>query len=291
MKVKKVKKETKPDDSNNDVADDDDENGYDDETVAGDDIVVETVDEDEDSDGEEENTDESPPLDEEEVRELLADEEPAPTNTPSMPTITETVEEDDDDEPDTPMPMTGGTDGTPATAAETPYPFTPFPQTSERRSTRSRNPPQRLNYTQWRYHDHEWKVLEQCHNITVEKPEDCQHREYTQERARLVAQLMMRMRRSAEAKGEWMFNFGQQHQLQKGLKLFGLKGEIAAKQELSQLIKRNCYEPIDASTMTDTEKKKVQRSMMLLTEKSSGCLLYTSPSPRDKRQSRMPSSA
>ena len=54
-----------------------------------------------------------------------------------------------------------------------------------------------------------------------------------------------------------MFNFGQQHQLQKGLKLFGLKGEIAAKQELSQLIKRNCYEPIDASTMTDPEKKKV----------------------------------
>ena len=98
MKVKKVKKETKPDDSNDNVADDDDENGYDDETVAGDDIVVETVDEDEDSDDEEENTDESPPLDEEEVRKLLADEEPAPTNTPSMPTIVETVEEDDDDE-------------------------------------------------------------------------------------------------------------------------------------------------------------------------------------------------
>ena len=28
-----------------------------------------------------------------------------------------------------------------------------------------------------------------------------------------------------------------------------------------------------------------------LAEKNQGCLLYTSPSPRDKRQSRMPSSA
>ena len=31
--------------------------------------------------------------------------------------------------------------------------------------------------------------------------------------------------------------------------------------------------------------------LLLIDEASKGCLLYTSPSPRDKRQSRMPSSA
>ena len=35
----------------------------------------------------------------------------------------------------------------------------------------------------------------------------------------------------------------------------------------------------------------VRRSLDLSEERSRGCLLYTSPSPRDKRQSRMPSSA
>ena len=34
-----------------------------------------------------------------------------------------------------------------------------------------------------------------------------------------------------------------------------------------------------------------QRLVERISELSEGCLLYTSPSPRDKRQSRMPSSA
>ena len=33
------------------------------------------------------------------------------------------------------------------------------------------------------------------------------------------------------------------------------------------------------------------KSQVVVDGKTSGCLLYTSPSPRDKRQSRMPSSA
>ena len=39
------------------------------------------------------------------------------------------------------------------------------------------------------------------------------------------------------------------------------------------------------------ESKERLRDWLLSLEASTGCLLYTSPSPRDKRQSRMPSSA
>ena len=39
--------------------------------------------------------------------------------------------------------------------------------------------------------------------------------------------------------------------------------------------------------LEEKKKEKVKRTIIL----SSVCLLYTSPSPRDKRQSRMPSSA
>ena len=37
--------------------------------------------------------------------------------------------------------------------------------------------------------------------------------------------------------------------------------------------------------------KKLSEELVFLKEKKRPCLLYTSPSPRDKRQGRMPSSA
>ena len=39
------------------------------------------------------------------------------------------------------------------------------------------------------------------------------------------------------------------------------------------------------------DSRQIYKSMDIGTAKPSNCLLYTSPSPRDKRQSRMPSSA
>ena len=38
-------------------------------------------------------------------------------------------------------------------------------------------------------------------------------------------------------------------------------------------------------------RKHLGRTLTVITITNNGCLLYTSPSPRDKRQSRMPSSA
>ena len=42
---------------------------------------------------------------------------------------------------------------------------------------------------------------------------------------------------------------------------------------------------------SEFEKQLQERLQLAEKEKANACLLYTSPSPRDKRQSRMPSSA
>ena len=52
--------------------------------------------------------------------------------------------------------------------------------------------------------------------------------------------------------------------------------------------------PTEIKNLTQIDKKKIRIGGMVKKdsiEVNSNCLLYTSPSPRDKRQSRMPSSA
>jgi hypothetical protein len=46
--------------------------------------------------------------------------------------------------------------------------------------------------------------------------------------------------------------------------------EEAASEELNQLHKRNCFNPIDVSTLTKTKKKKAMESLLFLTEKVDG---------------------
>jgi hypothetical protein len=58
--------------------------------------------------------------------------------------------------------------------------------------------------------------------------------------------------------------------LQKGIKKFGVRGRKAATEELDQLHKRNCFEPVDVSKMTKTEKEKAMESLLFLTEKKDG---------------------
>ena len=62
-------------------------------------------------------------------------------------------------------------------------------------------------------------------------------------------------------------NFGQQHMLPKGLKVFGEKGRIATGKELKQLHDRQCFEPMDISKLTSVEKRKAMEALMFLTEK------------------------
>jgi hypothetical protein len=64
--------------------------------------------------------------------------------------------------------------------------------------------------------------------------------------------------------------FSQQYILQKGLNKFGQRGKQAASDEMDQLHKRNCFNPVDVSTMTTSEKQKAMESLLLLTEKRDG---------------------
>ena len=60
---------------------------------------------------------------------------------------------------------------------------------------------------------------------------------------------------------------------------------------------RDCFGPGKIAELADThvshhgEKDKPKRAAHVAQVKGSACLLYTSPSPRDRQKSRMPSSA
>ena len=62
-------------------------------------------------------------------------------------------------------------------------------------------------------------------------------------------------------------SFGQQHILQKGLKIFKDKGHDAVIKELDQLHRRMCSMPGDVNDLTGSEKKKAMEALMLMTKK------------------------
>ena len=66
--------------------------------------------------------------------------------------------------------------------------------------------------------------------------------------------------------------FGQQYMLKTGLKKFGESGKEAAKKEMSQLNQRGCFEPMDITKLTPSEKSKAQDALMFLTEKRDGTI-------------------
>ena len=70
------------------------------------------------------------------------------------------------------------------------------------------------------------------------------------------------------------------------LALLGLQGTVhsAERSQFHQL-------PLDSSLAQNTVTDIVQDQRGLLWVGTLGCLLYTSPSPRDRQKSRMPSSA
>ena len=53
----------------------------------------------------------------------------------------------------------------------------------------------------------------------------------------------------------------------------------------------NGYAQKDSTKVASNSKEEGNRNVMLNAASANGCLLYTSPSPRDPKTSRMPSSA
>ena len=82
---------------------------------------------------------------------------------------------------------------------------------------------------------------------------------------------MMQICEQVQSRGiEYVEQHAQQYVFKKGIKLFGKKGEEAAKKELDQLHRRVCFEPISIAELTDLERKRAQNAIMLITKKRSG---------------------
>ena len=107
--------------------------------------------------------------------------------------------------------------------------------------------------------------VESKHNLyTQSSPNPHADVEYARDCALLIAKAMVDFYHKGTT-NTW--SFGQQHILQKGLKMLKEKGHAAAMKELDQLHKRMCFTPVDINDLTTSEKKKAMEAMMLLTEK------------------------
>ena len=141
------------------------------------------------------------------------------------------------------------------------------PEPTIRKSTRERKPVDRLNLHMQEVQPETKRVtfFDDRHNLLTEtSPNPNEDVEYTAERAPVIARVMVELNQRVGAKGILL---GQQHILQKGLKLFQQDGYKAAVDELDQLHRRVCFTPMSVSELTPSEKKKAMEALMLLSEK------------------------
>ena len=102
------------------------------------------------------------------------------------------------------------------------------------------------------------KELEYKHNLfTQVSPNPHADVEYSRDQALLIAKTMVDFNYKGTT-NKW--SFGQQHMLQKGLKLFKDKGCDAMIEELDQLHRRMCFTPVDVNDLTRNEKKKAMEA-------------------------------
>ena len=139
------------------------------------------------------------------------------------------------------------------------------------RPVRVRHPVERLTYThnhnQVKFEDQQWFENELKHSLFAQTgclPKDKEKIEYSPQVAMVAARFISDINEKTTRQGA---SFAQQYMLKKGLRKFGESGTAAASKELDQLHKRNCFTPIDVSTLTADEKKKAVDALMFLTEK------------------------
>ena len=93
--------------------------------------------------------------------------------------------------------------------------------------------------------------LERHHNLfTQVSPNQNQDLSYSDGEAVFMIKTIGEMRNKAVC-------FGQQHMLQRGIKLYGDKARAAALKEITQQHQRECFEPILVSDLSFSEKRKV----------------------------------
>jgi hypothetical protein len=107
--------------------------------------------------------------------------------------------------------------------------------------------------------------LEYCHNLVAQvKPDEGKIIEYGSNQAMLIARFIQDITMNVH---KHKASFAQQYMLQKGLKVFGRKGNNASMKEVNQLHKRRCFAPLKVEEMKPSKWKKAQIALMLLTEK------------------------
>jgi hypothetical protein len=107
--------------------------------------------------------------------------------------------------------------------------------------------------------------LEYDHNlITQNEADGGQIKEYSPSDAMLMARLINDLNTRVVREGA---SFAQQYLLNKGLKIFGQKGQDASKKEMDQLHRRSCFIPKSIAEMTQIEQRKAQQALMFLGEK------------------------
>ena len=144
-----------------------------------------------------------------------------------------------------------------------------------RRSGRTRQPVDRLNPQSMKgqsyfVHFEDNEELDAKHNLVLQQVTiNDKEIGYEPYYAILIAKFITEQNEGTSIEG---VSFGQQHILQKGLKVFGNKGQVAAMKELDQLHKRNCFTPISIDEMTPMERKRAMDALMFLTEKRDGSI-------------------
>ena len=195
------------------------------------------------ADGEEANDESDPPAD-------VIDEEKAEDE------IEDEAKDEDEEE------QIAGVDEPTDPAAE--EPVVEPTQEPERITTRSG----RTVVRPAKYSNAQYVRVEKKHMILHQtKRNDDRYIEYNEDIAIVAARTIESLNYEVSQKGA---AFSQQYILKKGLKKFGDNGKKAATEELDQLHKRNCFEPIDVATMTASEKKKTMESLLFLTQKRDG---------------------
>ena len=110
--------------------------------------------------------------------------------------------------------------------------------------------------------------LEYSHNIITQvRPRDNEDVEYSLEYALLIARCMDDLQNKITQHG---VSYAQQYLLKPGLKIFKDRGVKATKEELSQMLRRNCFWPTLVSDMTPSERRKAVDAILLLTQKNDG---------------------
>ena len=117
--------------------------------------------------------------------------------------------------------------------------------------------------------DAAWE-LEDKHNLEVNERHTVDKvQEYDEADACYLAQTIIEFNQGVTEEG---VQFSQQYMFRNGVKKFGKRGEEAASKELDQLYRRNCFTPLDVSTLTPSEKEKAQEGLMFLSEKRDGSI-------------------